>query len=130
VSQPVPQQIPRQIPRQVPEQQSRRPSPLPRPERLPEPPPVPLPRHALRSGPDGREPALVTVDGSHPVTPAGALAVLALPPVATLPRRRRASPSAPAPSRHAIMVPSVLRQPWASDVGTMRRMLAGLHRMS
>ncbi|TWF80881.1 hypothetical protein FHX44_116824 [Pseudonocardia hierapolitana] len=91
---------------------------------------MPLPRHALRSGPDGRDPALVTVDGGHPATPAGALAVLALPPVATLPRRRRASPAAPAPSRHAIMVPSVLRQPWASDVGTMRRMLAGLHRMS
>jgi hypothetical protein len=89
-----------------------------------------LPRHALRSGPDGRDPALVTVDGGNPATPAGALAVLALPPVAELPRRRRAMPARLAPAPRTILTPAVLRQPWASDIGTMRRMLHGLHRMS
>jgi len=57
--------------------------------------------------------------------------VLALPPVATLPRRRRVAPArSPAPSPRGFVTPPVLRQPWASDVGTMRRLLAALHRMS
>jgi len=62
----------------------------------------------------------------------GALAVLALPPVAALPRRR---PAAPAPAMPPAQVPAgsamaVLRQSWSSDVGTMRRLLDGLHRLS
>jgi hypothetical protein len=89
-----------------------------------------LPRPAIGSGPDGRVPALVAVDGGSPVTATGALAVLALPPVAALPRRRPAAAVPPGPSGRALATPPVLRQPWASDVDTMGRLLAQLRRMS
>jgi hypothetical protein len=130
---PVPQQVSLPVPQQVSQQVSqpvRRPSPQVRPTRLPEPPPVPLPRHALRPDPDGRDPALVTVDGGSPVTSSGALAVLALPPVAGLPRRRRAVPVQQTSGPRVLVTPAVLRQPWASDVDTMQRLLARLYRMS
>jgi hypothetical protein len=123
------QQAPLPVPQQV-SQPIRRPSPQVRPARLQEPPPVPLPRHALRPDPDGRDPALVTVDGGSRVTASGALAVLALPPVAGLPRRRRAVPVQQTAVPRVLVTPSVLQQPWASDVDTMRRLLARLHRMS
>lgn len=90
---------------------------------------MPLPRPAGGPAPAGRDPALVTVDGGMPLTGSGALAVLALPSAA-LPHRRRVAPARPAPSPHGFVTPPVLRQPWASDVPTMRRMLAGLHRMN
>jgi hypothetical protein len=65
-----------------------------------------------------------------PHTRTGALAVLALPPVAVLPRRRPSPPvPAPPPARNPA-APAVLRQPWTSDLGTMRRLLDGLHRLS
>jgi hypothetical protein len=86
-----------------------------------------LPRHALRPGPDGRDPALVAVDGDASITASGALAVLALPPVAGLPRRRPGTPAGP--YLRAIVTPPVLRQPWASDVDTMQRLLARLNGM-
>jgi hypothetical protein len=88
-----------------------------------------LPRTATGpGGPDGRDPALVRVDGGAPLASSGALAVLALPPVAALPRRR-AAPMPPIQSPRGIVTPPVLRQPWASDVGTMRRLVVGLHRI-
>jgi hypothetical protein len=141
VAQPLPQQVSQPVRQQVPplpQQVSQpaplkvappipRPSPQPRPERLPEPPRVPLPRHALRPGPDGRDPALVAVDGDMSLTASGALAVLALPPEAGLPRRRPGTPAGP--YLRAIVTPPVLRQPWASDVDTMQRLLARLHGM-
>jgi hypothetical protein len=89
-----------------------------------------LPRPDVRPGPAGRVPALVAVDGGAPVTPSGALAVLALPPVVALPRRRPAAAVPPGPSGRALATPPVLRQPWASDVDTMGRLLAQLRRMS
>jgi hypothetical protein len=122
VSQPVPLQVSQPLPRPVPQPRSAR----------PEPPPGPLPRPPTRSGPDVREPALLAVDAGPPITASGALAVLALPPAAVLPRRRRAAPAppAPAPSPRALVTPAVLRQPWASDIDTMRRVLALLHRLT
>jgi hypothetical protein len=114
-----------------------RPAPAPaRPlARLPEPdpppppslPPLPLPRAAAGAG--GQEPALVTVDGGAALTRTGALAVLALPPVASLPRRRPAVIAPPARPGPAASGPAVLRRPWASDLGTMHRVLTCLQRM-
>jgi hypothetical protein len=108
------------VPAHVPE-----PSPPPQPS---QPLPLPLPRPAGGLGPGGRDPALVTVDGGSPVTRSGALAVLALPPV-VLPRRRRAAPAPAAPPARTTATPAVLELPWASDLSTMHRLLAGLERM-
>ncbi|WP_343945050.1 hypothetical protein, partial [Pseudonocardia zijingensis] len=69
-------------------------------------------------------------DGAHALTGSGALAVLALPPVGTLPQRRRAAAAVPVPVPRTFVTPAVLRQPWASDLATMRRLVAALHRMS
>jgi hypothetical protein len=114
-----------------------RPAPAPaRPlARLPEPapppppslPPLPLPRAGAGAG--GQEPALVTVDGGAALTRTGALAVLALPPVASLPRRRPAVIAPPARPQRAASGPAVLRRPWTSDLGTMHRVLTCLQRM-
>jgi hypothetical protein len=101
------------------------PEPSPPPS---QPLPLPLPRPAGGFGPGGRDPALVTVDGGSPVTRSGALAVLALPPV-VLPRRRRAAPAPAAPPARTTATPAVLELPWASDLSTMDRLLAGLQRM-
>ena len=100
--------------------------------RLPEPPPppppsLPLPRAGAGAG--GQEPALVTVDGGAALTRTGALAVLALPPVASLPRRRPTVIAPPARPQQAAIGPAVLRRPWASDLGTMHRVLTCLQRM-
>jgi hypothetical protein len=107
--------------------------------RLPEPPPPPPPLPVPRAAPGVQEPALVQVDGGTALTRTGALAVLALPPVEAapvapppvpvLPRRRRAAVLPPAPPNRTMDAPPVLRKPWAADVDTMRRLLAGLHRM-
>jgi hypothetical protein len=115
------------------------PRPVPAPARplarLPEPapppppslPPFPLPRAGAGAG--GQEPALVTVDGGAALTRTGALAVLALPPVASLPRRRPTVIAPPARPQPAASGPAVLRRPWASDLGTMHRVLTCLQRM-
>lgn len=155
ISRPTPLPTPRQTPPVSQRTPQPRPSPQPRSGRVPEPPRVPLPRSAGGPAPAGRDPALVTVDGGMPLTGTGALAVLALPSAATrsaatrsaaapsvaapdvaapsvapLPHRRRVAPARPAPSPRGFVTPPVLRQPWASDVPTMRRMLAGLARLN
>jgi hypothetical protein len=123
----------RPVPPQPPSAPARQLARLPEPAPLspPPPPPLPLPLPRPRGGPEprGQEPALVTVDGGTPVTRTGALAVLALPPIAALPQRRPAAPAPPARQPRAAIGAAVLRQPWASDVGTMRRLLVGLQRM-
>ena len=69
------------------------------------------------------------MDGGAALTRTGALAVLALPPVGSLPRRRPAVIAPPARSQRAAIGPMVLRRPWASDLGTMHRVLIGLQRL-
>ena len=44
--------------------------------------------------------------------------------------RRGAAPTAPEPAPEGFAMPTVLGQRWAQDPGTLRRLLAGLHRMT
>lgn len=80
---------------------------------------------------------------SRPVARAGTLAVLALPPVgsgpsmprrgsAALPRRWPAPPPRPADPGDppaAVRPPALPGPTWARDLDTMRRLVAGLHRL-
>lgn len=130
---------PRQPPAALPRPASPRPA-LPRPAQpMPALPSSPRPHAAAGPGaPGGQEPALAVVDGAVAPTRTGDLAVLALPPVAAppepaetaetaLPRR---APAGSASAARGYLGPEVLRQPWASDVPTMRRVLDALHRLS
>ncbi|WP_143517271.1 hypothetical protein [Pseudonocardia sp. MH-G8] len=100
------------------------------PDRGPAPPALPRPRPSpVPVARRDQEPALAAVDGGLPVHRTGALAVLALPPVAGLPRRRPLVPAPPAPHAETPAGPPVLQQAWASDTATMHRILDGLHRL-
>jgi hypothetical protein len=92
--------------------------------------PVPVPRTAAGSPDVSGNPALAALDGAHALAGPGAVAVLARPSVGTLPRRMRATVAAQAPMPRSLVMPAVFRQPWASDVGTMQRLAAGLQRLS
>jgi hypothetical protein len=113
------------------------------PEPVPPPPPLPLPTGV--PGARGEDPALVRVDGATPQARSGTLALLALPPVggtaaaprptpaapvATWPRRRRGAPAPVGRPSGVAITPAVLRQAWASDVGTMHRLLGALQRFA
>jgi hypothetical protein len=118
------------------------------PEPVPPPPPLPLP--AGMPGARGEDPALVRVDGATPPARSGTLALLALPPVegtpatapsdsapsdsaapvASLPRRRRGAPAPVGRPSNVAITPAVLRQAWASDIGTMHRLLGALQRFA
>ncbi|TQM04176.1 hypothetical protein [Pseudonocardia kunmingensis] len=132
---PVPRQAPdphrAAVPRQAPSPRSSAEAGGPQPDPsgghpLARPPAPALPRPRPTGGSGGQEPALVAVDGGSPVTRSGALAVLALPPVGALPRRRPAPVTTPP---RPVFTPAVLRQAWVADLTTMRRVLAGLHRL-
>lgn len=87
----------------------------------PEEPSLPHQRRPVED-PDSR-PALATLGAPRRAARTGALAVLALSPDAPrhLPRRQPARP---------VPVPAVLNQNWALDLGTMQRLVAGLHRLN
>jgi hypothetical protein len=126
-----PQPVPAS-PATVPQMRPVVPGPPMTPDRGPAPAPPALPRPRPSPVPVARrdqEPALAVVDGGLPVHGTGALAVLALPPVAGLPRRRPLVPAPPAPRAAPPAGPPVLHQAWASDTATMHRILDGLHRL-
>jgi hypothetical protein len=93
---------------------------------------LPTPRRPEPSGPDGRQPALASLNVAPLAGPPGELAARALgeflpvaagpAPVVDIPLPRR-------PGRAGTRVDGVLGTAWSHEVAVMRRVLEGLRRL-